>query len=514
MKITKITKKQLYVALPVAVAVIVILIFLIFGGGKDYTQVIPSDASVVVSVDIPYIMKTSGLANKTPDELKSMADKIYNPALKALVQDPAATGLSLKDKAYLFASVNKDEPTLVFKVADKGKLEKTFKQLITDGMCDDIEDHGSYEWTLFHGVGYCAFNKRVLMIVTAADIAPDNVMVRVRDLMKQGKGDCILSNPAFEHLEKTSAEMNMYLSLDAFPQVSTMSMMMGVPGNVSLRNMRLLAHVNFMSGRVVTDGEYFTTDKDLQKYFDGESTKTKAINKTFLNRIPQTVMAAMTVNMTGDKIYQLLLGSSTFKGEMNKFKNNPKFKAADFFNSINGDVAMAFTGFNQYSDPKLDIYISMPQAKLDEAFKNLTSQMQTAGLSMRPSSAQGEYVFDNKQMKLTVYATQGEGFLYLTNDDQTQHPATAAVQSPLFASTLEGMQRRPTGYIVINPQSILGDSYFQTLLRGIGNIGKSITKTLGACSAVEAYNTGNNKFRLNIYMKNKQDNILKNILDK
>jgi len=76
------------------------------------------------------------------------------------------------------------------------------------------------------------------------------------------------------------------------------------------------------------------------------------------------------------------------------------------------------------------------------------------------------------------------------------------------------MQRCPTGYIVINPQAMLTDGYFQTLLRGIGNIGKSVTKTLGACYVVEAYNTGNNKFRLNIYMKNKQDNILKNIFKK
>lgn len=508
----KITRKKLYVIAPVAVIILFIAGWFIFST-KDYTQVIPGDASVVVSIDVPSIMKTSGLSAKMPEQLKAYADKIYNPGLKLLFHDPANTGISLTDKAYLFASFNKDEPTLIFKVNDEGKLEKSFKQMIAEGMCDELEDHGKYQWTLFHGVGYCAFNKRVLMIVSA-ETNPENVMVRINELMKQSESDCITSNKAFVKMEQKRADMNIYISFDAIPQATALSMMMGVPSNMSLRDMRILAHLHFDKGRISTDGEYFTENKELQKYIDAQAATAKILNKTFLPKIPSNAIASLSMNLPGDKIYSLLMGFDTFKQEVGKMKMNPNFKVSDFFKSINGDVTMAFTGFNQYTDPKIVMYVAMPNSKLNEALKNLTSQMQMAGMSARPASTPGEYIFENSSMKLTAYATLGRGYLYLTNDELMQQPPKGNAPAPMFTSNLEGMKQRPSGYMLVNPQSILVNGYFNQLLNGLGNIGSTLRTVLGACTAAEAFNKGNNQFQINVYTKDQQNNVLQKIFDK
>lgn len=479
---------------------------------KDYTQVIPGDASLVVSIDMQSLLRKSGISTKTPQELEAYAQTLYNPGLKLLFQHPADVGISLTDKAYLFASFNKDEPTLVFKVTDKSKLEHSFKKLIADGMCDELEDHGDYQWTLLHGLGYCAFNKRVLMIVSAQS-EPDNVIVRLNTLMKQSKSDCITHNKAFKKMEAMNSDMNAYISFESIPQATALSMMMGVPQNMSLRDMRLLTHINFVQGRVVTHGEYYTENKDLQKYLLQQAATAKPLNKTFLGMVPAQALACMSMNIPGDKVYSLLMGFDTFKQEIGKFKMNPEFHVKDFFNSINGDITMALTGFNQYGDPELLTYVSMPEAKVANALKNLTSQMKMAGMSLRPSSVRGQFVFDNPTLKLTLYAGVGKGYLYLTNDANMKSLAGHSGAGSPFAPWLLGMKQQPCGYILFNMSPILQNNYFNTLFNGLGNIGKSVRSVLGSFTIAEAYNQGNNKCQMNIYMKDHKENVLKKIFE-
>jgi hypothetical protein len=140
--------------------------------------------------------------------------------------------------------------------------------------------------------------------------------------------------------------------------------------------------------------------------------------------------------------------------------------------------------------------------------------MQMAGMSARPASTPGEYIFENSSMKLTAYATLGRGYLYLTNDELMQQPPKGNAPAPMFTSNLEGMKQRPSGYMLVNPQSILVNGYFNQLLNGLGNIGSTLRTVLGACTAAEAFNKGNNQFQINVYTKDQQNNVLQKIFDK
>ena len=96
-------------------ALLVIMAFLAScSESSEYTNAIPKDAAMVVSLDFKSMAQKSGIngkegesvVTKLTDVLKSGLEGEAYATAEKIVKNPAETGLSLTDRVYLFVTSN------------------------------------------------------------------------------------------------------------------------------------------------------------------------------------------------------------------------------------------------------------------------------------------------------------------------------------------------------------------------------------------------------------------------
>ena len=83
-------------------------------GKKDYAKMIPADAALVVRSNLKAVAEEAG----GMEQLLKSAAASGNPLLAAVAGDPELCGIDPGEDVYLYASLNRDEPTLLFALAD------------------------------------------------------------------------------------------------------------------------------------------------------------------------------------------------------------------------------------------------------------------------------------------------------------------------------------------------------------------------------------------------------------
>ena len=144
-------------------ALLLLPLFLLFFSctKQETAQYIPSDAALVVSADFNQL----GKALETDPSLKALLQNNGNPLLKSILSDSEKTGIDLESKAYLFASLNRDEPTLLLEISDDDDFQTWLKEQKKAGLCNEIQKRGDFNWTSFKDYGICAFTDKVALFV-------------------------------------------------------------------------------------------------------------------------------------------------------------------------------------------------------------------------------------------------------------------------------------------------------------------------------------------------------------
>ena len=112
-------------------ALLVIMAFLAScSESSEYTNAIPKDAAMVVSLDFKSMAQKSGIngkegesvVTKLTDVLKSGLEGEAYATAEKIVKNPAETGLSLTDRVYLFVTSNSNTFAVVAKVSSESKI--------------------------------------------------------------------------------------------------------------------------------------------------------------------------------------------------------------------------------------------------------------------------------------------------------------------------------------------------------------------------------------------------------
>ena len=96
-----------------------------------YTNIIPKDASMVVSIDFKQLYEKSNIdKSKKGKDLKSYIENVIKDffsdmdeeEINAILQNPNESGIEFTEKGYLFIGRESNTYGLVFKVSDKKKI--------------------------------------------------------------------------------------------------------------------------------------------------------------------------------------------------------------------------------------------------------------------------------------------------------------------------------------------------------------------------------------------------------
>ncbi|WP_321518659.1 DUF4836 family protein [uncultured Bacteroides sp.] len=493
-------------------SVLLVAVLLLGSCSKDreYTRVIPSNASLVVSVDVPSIIKKSGLMDNKESIMKNMSAALNNEKLAKLVQNPSEAGLSLEEKAYFFLS-SEDAPVVLFKVSDMDKLQETFKLMQTEGLCDEIEKNGSYSSAVLRGFGICAFDNSSLIIMETTNPHSLPVKESVTKLMNQDEKVSITANKGFQQMIAKKSDVCLYGSFASMPQLTSASMMMGLPEDADLREMMLLAQMNFENGKVAIEGEYYTENKSLKEYFKKQSEMGGKINHAFLKRMPASSLAYLCTNVKGDKLYEMLIKSTEFKGMVKDSRLTPGFNMKNSVTSLNGDVSVALSGMSENGTPLLLAYAEVKDPSAAGIVYAFKKDFDEVGMTVA-TSGKNEYVVKSPMLPMAIHFGVRNNYFYLTNDENLYKSIGKDFSSSLADAKYEYIKGDANGYFVLDMDNVMKLPMVTNAFARFGSQGAMAQSVLAGFSYAEAYNKDDQKSVVNIYLKNKNENVLKQLI--
>ena len=477
---------------------------------KEYTRVIPSNASLVISFDIQSIIKKSGLMDNKESIMKNLTASLNNEKLAKMVQNPSDAGLSLENKAYFFVT-SKDEPAVLFKVSDEDKLEDAFGLMQNEGICDAIERNGDFSTVILRGYGICAFDESTLLVIETTNARSLPVKEQVEKMMHTTEGVSIASNKGFQKMIEKKSDIGLYGSFASLPQLTSMSMSIGLPEDADMRQMMVLAQINFENGKVTMEGEYYTENESLKAYIKKQAEMGGKINHTFLKRIPASSLAYLSMNVKGDKLYDMLMSGAEFKNMVRDSRLTPGFDLKKSVNSLKGDVAIAVTNVSANGTPSLLAYaeVSDPSAAgIVYAFKK---DFDEVGLTVA-TSGKNEYVVKSAMLPSPIRFGVRGNYFYLTNDDNLYKNIGKDVVNSLANAKYENIKSDAKGYFVLDMDNVMKLPMVSNAFGRFGSQGNMVQSILAGFSYAEAYNKDDQKSVVNIYFKNKNENVLKQLI--
>lgn len=417
-------------------------------GKKEYVNLIPKDAALVMTVNLESLIKEAG----GPEEVRKLASRADLLLLKSFASAPEETGVDLGSPAYLFASLNRDEPTLLMGLKDTDALEQWLGKLQKEGACEKIQRRGDFSWTVFTGQGYCVFTEDMLMWVYAPLTPPETVLDRLAQLMKQEEEDSFVSTEPYGRLKEMKAGISFYLSLSTLPNASEVSSMLGIPFTLSVEDLRMLGSVAFNKEKLSLTAHYYSENKELEDFLEKQSLDLHALSMQYFEYIPENVMACVAMKLDGDGYAKV----GKWPGVGDLISNLARFSGIDaerFLDSFSGDFTIALRSMEE-GIPQLIWYAGTMGNGTRELLKEgLGRSSGFFGPAVR-TIAPDQYAVHLGDVSTMQLGVEKESFYLLTGSASPFVP----VPNPLSKSKQAGLQGKLISYIYINTERMEGSA--------------------------------------------------------
>ncbi|NDV84079.1 DUF4836 family protein [Bacteroides sp. 51] len=476
---------------------------------SEYTNVIPADASAVVAIHFQSLVDKSGVSNddkqKLIDAMKGELNAATFQHVEKIIKDGSASGLSIKDPVYFFTSSLIPSAAVVMKVSDMDKLNKTFEVMASEQISDPVTKIDGYYLVKIKGASVCAFNESTLLITEERN--SDKI---VADLMKQTKDESIAKSAYFQSMAKKKGEITFFSTMDALPSMykRQMDMTLGSMDNIDPKDIGVAGGLNFEKGKIALHFEAVSENEKVKEMFKKQNDISGKLSEAFLANFPSSTLMYMSVNVNGEKLYDMLQENKDFREGLSLDKAE-KVKA--IFGSFKGDISGGLINVTMSDMPTFAAYA---EAKNGAALEALYEAKGDLGLRRSEDIVKlgdNEYVYKSRQMN--VFFGYKDNYMYATNDEllykNIGKKEDKSLKEAAYASNMKGKHQ----YVVIDMKAIL-DLPAVKMLSAMG--GKEAARYIDMASKVsyfEVIGEGNNQSNINLWLVDKDTNSLKQIID-
>ncbi len=233
--------------------VLLVALLLTSCSNDDYRNVIPSDASFVVSVNLGSLAEKSDIEHSKYMHLfqASLSTIVPNDELddvRELIDRPEKIGLDLTAPVYFFGKAG-NQIALVAKVADHDDVEDFVEMLHDlDVASRPKEKNGVTECTLIDEV-LCLYTDRAfLLYIDQTSKSKEAARKLATQLLNQGADDSFANTENFDRMEEASADISYYVSADI---LSKSTSQLSTRRDFWLNDLFVLGSLTFDSGRAL-----------------------------------------------------------------------------------------------------------------------------------------------------------------------------------------------------------------------------------------------------------------------
>ena len=403
-------------------AVLVALLVTACGSkNESLEKMIPADATGVVSIDVPSILKKAQLLQDgditIPAELQQVMDENDAAVLCQSITDLPVMGIDTGSKAFAFFTVKTFGRVLLVPLSDEDAARKTLSQRLgtdfetVEGLSCVYQQDNLY-----------AIKDGVLMVGTVNMPIEKEKAARTALGMFQRNGRSILEVDQVKDCLNAEGEVNAYLQLDGikallkrsttYKEVARRMPLLEVFTESDIKAMTCAVKLNEANATIDT---HFIVDEgsDYLKLMKSTIAKPDA---SFLKVIPNSMNYVMAMSVNGKQFTQLAQIQPLLKA-FAKIPFIGKLNLGQMLATIDGPVAVALAR-DPYLQGDWNAVIAARSSQPAEVVNTIGRFAQSMGQA--PELYDGEYVYqyDNKMIK--VGASDGVVYLKMLNYEQTE----------------------------------------------------------------------------------------------
>lgn len=477
----------------------------------EYANVIPADASAVISLDLNSLSQKSGLKDnealkqKLTDVLQSGLDANALQYMEKVIEKPSESGISLSDKVYLFATDAAQSLGLVAKVSDKSKLEALFKLLEDEQIAVKPVDTGvdDYQYTILNEKDIACFNGTTLLILTGKSAYDmENAKQEALRLLALPAGQNIVSNKGFKQMNSKKGDIGAYMTMDALPTRYAMLYTNNLPENISLKDIAFTGTLNFEKGKVALEMETVQNDT-LSKYQQQYKEVISRLGTEFLGYFPASSLMYTGANINGEKLVDFLSAKDEYR-QLLKDVDGSGVDLGKLIGSIDGNVSYAITSLSPQGMPSLICYAKV---KNDEIIKAVNNSL---GQSVKKTGENNYSVILGMGMS-GYYGMQGN-VLYFTTDESVVNNIFKQTTNPMSDAKWVASLKNSYGFMVVNVKDALSLPIVNLGMSTGGQQAALLRTILALFDYIEFAVPEMNKMEMNVIMANQKENALKQLI--
>lgn len=482
---------------------------------SEYVNVLPKDAAMVVSVDLKTMADKSGINGKEgeqvvaklKDALKSGLEGEAGKMAEKIVENPSESGLALTEEVYLFVTPHANAFGLVAKMESESKLKDLLQALQQEQICTAPKSESGCTWVQM-GSTLCVFNRDAFLLVGREQGDALDLKDTLLAWMRQDAAGSFASTSDFDKLSRAKGEICAVTNLSFIPNELTMQMRMGMPADLKLEDIKYLLSVCFENGKIVVDAETLTENKALVELYERQMKCTSPIKGSYMEYFPASTLFWMGGNIDGASVYDMLCENATIRQAL----ESPMLPVdiRRIFSAIQGDIAL---GYHSITGNELLMYADVTNKDFLQAFEDLRPLLALTGGQMKLiSTGQDQYEF--RMYRQSIWFGVKDNSFYLSNNERLADEAGrrygASLQNTPWAKDVK--QNRV--FMAFNAAQLAKDINGNPMMRsmmGSGNAALAGT-VLNACDYIDLMAPDWKGGQMNIVMKDKDTNVLKQIL--
>lgn len=477
-----------------------------------YTDVIPADAAMVISIDLQSLALKAGLNDPVQEAMKQRLMSALKDGttastfeqLEKVINNPLQSGIDLLSPIYGFTDPSLSYTALVARVKSQDDLHSLLETLVKEQNFQPIVEKEGYNHIKSEGL-LLIFNQTALVVATSLTNQTDEELEgEIAKLLHQDASKSINSNLGFEQMREQQGDIRFLLQAEVLAKALSMSSdeLKTITGGDS-KELNILGNLRFDKGRIALQARYHTTNEATAKTLKENEKLFVELDKKLLNYFPASTPLLMSVGINGKELANKLIDQPLLKEELERPESFDELK--EMVSAFQGDLSFGLLNIVN-GDPTWVVYAEVNQ---DDLLKRLVANMSLFGLTEKTLIKQGNerYMIDSEDQK-SYLGVQNKLF-YFTNDatlaSQIGKNANPSIQSSKCISNID----KKKAFMTLNFKSLLKDNSSLVYYYLMGNAAESLIPLF---SHLETSIDLNGTSEIALVFENQEDNTLKQLL--
>ncbi|MDR2130378.1 MAG: DUF4836 family protein [Odoribacteraceae bacterium] len=471
---------------------------------RAHYQAVPAETSILVSVRVEALSQKSGVADKLKPMFEQQPDALAGTLL-TILNDGKASGLRLDEEVLFFLGKDDRHTGITAMISDREKFTKHLDLLAEKHICSKVEKQGDvYIARGLQMAAMLVFNDRVLV-----GVANDGEQY-ARELLAQPVEKSILSDEHFLKTLPATDDVLVYANAGNLLSLFNVKEFMGPLGDVDYSKVFNTIGLNFLDGEARLTVTYYSSDVALAEL---QAQITRPITRAHLDCIPASPLLLMIANFKGEEYNKFLENNLRNIHEvLGTFGNDVQMQRVialyqgliEASSSIDGECTFSITP-SPSGIPSLVLYADV---KDDHLVRFLDTQLSDIPFITNEKVDETTYRVSTPLPMLNFYYGVKEGRFFFTNNEEIYKNAGKKVQDSYKDSRLA--RRIPAntfGYFFVDIQSVI-DIVTKQFHLPMDN-----KELVARFRYLESFTEGPSKFVFILEETNKDQNILKSIVD-